>query len=171
MWIVVAIVLIFAMAIGIYLYSGLREFNIANDEINSLESSGQLRVDNYLNGSESQNRSTGILGGVLANQEIVWAWSKQGPKIFRTDNETIFTVWSACSTEIKQKMVNGDPVMLASKIYPNMDELNKQVGRGDYIEVLVAGEGEKVAPGRAREVIVHDWWVFLPPEMGVQCAR
>lgn len=122
-----------------YLYSGMREYNKVSEKIRSLASSEQLLAENYLNGSETENRYAGLAGGILTKNSMVWIWGKQGPKIFRTDKETRYTMWSACSREIKEKMENGEPVMLNGQKYANIDEWSKQIGRGDYVEVLVAG--------------------------------
>ncbi len=49
-------IFVLTVTIWIYSYSGLREYNSANDKLNSLDSSGQLRVENYLNGSKQESR-------------------------------------------------------------------------------------------------------------------
>ncbi len=66
-----------------FLYSGMREYNKVSEKIRSLASSEQLLTENYLNGSETQNRYTGLVGGVLTKTIWYGFGASRDPKYLR----------------------------------------------------------------------------------------
>lgn len=156
----------------IYYFGGIREYRQATSAINNLGTNEIVKASQILRGIDGENEYRGTLGYVNSNgYGDVLVWGINGPKYFKGDEHTVYSFYNGCSGEILNAKPGDGAIEVNREVYTDVKEWRKRVKNGNFVVILLAGEGSGGTIGNLREIWAFDWWYFLPKDMEELCAR
>lgn len=165
MLIVGLVVVLLAVAYGVYEVAGLRYVIQVNSAISQLSEETKDKVRQNLYYGVEGETSSGLLIGVLANKLFIWG--EKGIEIYQLASETVYSYFDGCSDEVLGFISQEGSVTVPRFVTAEQEKWKESVERGDFVGVFLSKDGTK----KAREVWVYNWWNFLPGPMEKLCAR
>lgn len=156
----------------LYQRYGLDEFIRAVGAINGLSGEGRDKARQDFWGPDDKKVYSGILAHV-ATQGFggVWVWGKWGPRYFASDEYSVYSFFGACTPDKLGDLQKEGKVRIGRTIETEIETWQGRVKPGNFVVVVVAGEGSGGERGKLREARAYDWWVFMPVNIGEQCKR
>lgn len=174
LWLILGVILTFTLVIlGIvYQVGGLKQYLQAKRSISQLKGEQGSKAQHAFEGIANAGQYRGILAYVNTGEPGgVWVWGKDGPRYFGGDQYSVYSFFTACNDAILKATPEDGAIEVKREIYTDIKKWRGRVEVGDFVAILLAGADSGGEVGILREAWVHDWWYFLPNDIGELCAR
>jgi hypothetical protein len=174
LWLIVsALAILFGILFYLaYQVGGLKYYLQARREIAQLAPEPREKALRTFVGTGGEREYRGIVGYVNTyGRGGVLVWGSAGPKYFASDYDSIYSFFNACSQEILSAKPEQGAMEVYRSVGTDIKQWSEQVKIGDFVAVSRTPEAVAQEQAILREAWVHDWWYFLPHELGVLCER
>lgn len=104
----------------------------------------------------------------------VWVMGRDGVRHFRTDMDSVYSVFDGCNEEVLGRLLVGEAGVIERQVTTKMREWRRRVSLGDYVRVYVTTEEQikdsRGVVGNLREIYGYNFWLFMRWEMEERCA-
>lgn len=152
-------------------YAGLGDYLWAVAEIGKLEAGKAKYAKTEFYGQRSNRTYGGILAGVWTGKYPgVWVWTNHYLRFFAADEYSVFSATVGCKPELLAQIGKGN-LKIGRSVDREIGSWREKVMVGDFVQVMVAGEGNEGTPGKLRELWSNDWWYFLQKDLRTACTE
>lgn len=139
-------------------------------EIRQLPSQQVEAAEKVFDDFEVGREYRGIVGYIdLRGEGGVVVWGRSGPKYFKGDEHTVYSVFSACNELILNAQPDDGPIAVERKVYSEVTEWDQEMEAGDFVLILLTKEGQGGTVGNMREAWGYDWDYYLPKDLRELC--
>jgi len=115
---------------------------------------------------------TGYTGMIAkADNSGVWVWGVKGIKHFKSDENTVYILWSVCNPSVMAKIEKGESFSPLQNATLDIATWTPRERVGQFVDIKLATKLNGGIEGNVREVRAYDWWVFTAVDMGAQCKN
>ncbi len=168
---IVAIFFVFVLTLFFVLYqfAGLKEYLQAVSLIRSLPAEQREKAELKFYDGGGTYGYTGMLAYVGNNG--LWVWGAKGPKYFRTDEDTVYVLWSVCNEDTLAKIEAQQPFAPAQNATRDINAWTPRERIGQFVDIKLATKLNGGIEGNVREARAYDWWVFTTVDMRARCTK
>lgn len=170
-WLIVLFLVVLVVGLGwwVWRYTGLNKYVDAMQAINALPLEQQGKAKGDFVGSEDSYLYGGILAGVTGDN--VWIWGRRGLHYFKTDEYSVYSYFSMCNDEILRAFANNEKVVIDRSVDTDLTSWRQKAKTGQFVVIMITNPENGGTLGNLREMKAHDWWAFLPTNIGKLCEK
>jgi hypothetical protein len=169
-WLIIITFLFLGLAglgAGFYLNKGLYEYSKALIVIQLLSKEQKQKAAAEFFDLETPTLYSGMLTKIGKN--AVGLWGKKGPRVFETDENSVYSFFSICESLSPTREAGSLPIL--KETYFSLEEWSAKARVGDFATVLPSYDDSR----KLREIYSYDWWAFVPQagadNLKKQCER